>query len=181
LTTRLARFRHAVNGIGDTPTQAQLEAVVALARGLDLREEEIADDLARVRASMAALTLLEEISTGRLPVVGSDSPLRSGDTCHFLGPVRCGRRRSDQLGRLQLTTAWLRFTGQVDASVAWSQVVDIQRAGTDLVVTIDGRRGTFRFTFRSVEEAARCGVIAEHLRSVAASVQAEQAPYSATM
>jgi len=181
LTSRRARFRHAVNGIGDTPTRAQLEEVVAFARGLDLREEEIADDLDRVRASMAALTLLEEISVGQLPVVAMDPPLRSGGTCHFLAPVCCGRRRSDEHGHLQLTTDWLRFTGPVDASVAWSQVIGIQRAGTDLIVTIEGRHGMFRFTFRSVEEAARCGVIAGHLRALAASVEAEQRPYSAMM
>src|SRR5688572_5080249 len=33
------------------------------------------------------------------------------DACHFLAPVRCGRRRTDQFGHLELTTERLRFHG----------------------------------------------------------------------
>src|SRR3954470_14461428 len=167
LTMRLARFRHAVNAIGDTPTRPQLEAVLKMANDLDLHDDEIADDVGRVHASIAALELLEQIESGRLPVVAAAPTLSSGDTCHFVAPVRCGRRRADQFGELFLTTGWLRFAGRVDASVGWNQIADIQRAGKTLVVTVDGRRGAFRFSFQSVEEAVRCGVIAGHLRSAA--------------
>jgi hypothetical protein len=165
LTARLARFRHAVNAIGDTPTRAQLEAVLKMADDLALRHDEIGEDVARVHASMAALELLEQLESGRLPVVAAASALSAGEPCHFAAPVRCGRRRADQYGELLLTAGWLRFAGRVDASVAWSQVTDVQRAGKTLVVTVAGRRGAFRFSFRSAEEAARCGVIAGHLRS----------------
>src|SRR4051812_12715034 len=165
LTARLGRFRHAVNAIGDSPTRAQLEAVLKMANDLDLHDDEIADDVGRVHASIAALELLEQIESGRLPIVAAPAALSSGDTCHFVAPVRCGRRRADQYGELLLTTGWLRFAGRVDASVGWNQIADIQRAGKTLVVTVEGRRGAFRFSFQSIEEAARCGVIAGPLRS----------------
>jgi len=166
LTTRLARFRHAVNAIGDDPTRDQLDDVVTLARALDLRDDEIADDLARVRASMAALSLLDDIAGGRLPVVTSESLLPTGDVCHFVEPVRHGRRRSDQYGQMLLTTRWLKFAGSADLSIAWTQVDDVERADADLVVTTSDRH-SLRFAFNAVEEAARAGVIAAHLRDLA--------------
>jgi hypothetical protein len=166
LAARLARFRHAVNAIGDAPTRGQLEEVLQLARDLDLRDDEIADDLARVRASMAALALLDDIAGGRLPIVATPAPLASGDVCHFVEPARLGRRRSDQYGQMLLTTRWLKFAGTADLSVAWTQVDEVQRAGDDLVITTADRR-PLRFAFNTVEDAARAGVIGGHLRDLA--------------
>lgn len=163
LAARLARFRHAVNAIGDAPTRDQLEGVLTLARSLELREEEIADDATRVRASLAALTLRDEIALGRLPIVETGSALPCDDVCHFLAAVRFGRRRSDLQGQLLLTRDWLKFSGASDLSVAWTQVDEVQRAGPDLVVTLDDRGRGYRFSFRTAEEAARAGVLAAHL------------------
>ncbi len=184
LAARLARFRHAVNSIGDAPTRDLLEDVLGLARELDLRDDEIPDDLARVRASLSALALLGEISGGRLPVVTTESTLTSGDSCHFVAPARLGRRRSDQYGQVLMTTHWLKFSGAADLSVAWVQIDDVQRAGADLVITTADRRRDTRFAFNSVEEAARAGVIARHLRELAqadASAEREQRAFSAMM
>lgn len=166
LTARLGRFRHAVNAVGDRPTRAQLEDVLRLAGELNLREEEIAEDLARVRASMAALALLDDISGGRLPIVTTASALMPGDVCHFVEPVRQGRRRSDRYGQILLTTHWLKFAGTSDLSIAWTQVTDVERAEDDLVITTADRR-SMRFAFTTSEDAARAGVIAAHLRDLA--------------
>lgn len=162
LANRRARFRHAINAVGDSPTRDHLEGLLTLAADLGLRDEEIADDLARVRASLAALSLFEEIASGRLPIV--PNPL-APDACHFVAPARLGRRRADQYGQLLLTTDWLMFTGAATLSIAWTQVDEVLRAGESLMVTAADRRA-LRFAFTTVEDAARAGVIAAHLREL---------------
>jgi hypothetical protein len=167
LAARIGRFRNAVNAIGDNPTRPQLQDVLTLARSLELREHEISDELAQVRASLEALTLREQIEAGRLPVVKPSGPLPPGDDCHFMAPVRFGRRKSDQFGHLLLTTGWLKYRGTLDVSVAWSEVAEVQRAGRDLIVALQDSRRLLRFCCHEVEEAARAGVIAEHLARAA--------------
>jgi len=167
---QLARFRHALNAIGDAPTRAQLEAMLGLARELLPNDPDIKDDITRIHGSLAALALGEDIAAGRLPVVPTVSALPPGASCHFQSAVRIDRRVSDhdqQYGRLLMTTGWLTFRGPSDLSIAWSEVSGVQRAGADLLMTVADSRHVVRFSFHSVDEAARAGVIANHLRQVA--------------
>ena len=62
------------------------------------------------------------LERGDLPAVKPPDPLAPGDTCHYMAPVRFGRRRSDQYGHLVLTGGWLKFRGTGDVSVSWSEV-----------------------------------------------------------
>ncbi len=167
LAVLLGRFRHAVDAIGDAPTREQMDEVLTLARTLGLREEDIIDEVARVRASMVAAALRDEIAVGRMPVVQIESSLPPGDVCHFAAPVRTGRRRTDQAGRLLLTSSWLKFSGTNDLSIAWTQVDEVERSGNDLVVSVGDRSRGCRLSFPTLEDAARCGVIAAHLSQLA--------------
>jgi hypothetical protein len=85
---------------------------------------------------------------------------------HFHTPVRFGRRRSDQYGRLLLTDGWLTFRGSRDLSVAWTEVTSVQRAGSDLLVTIEDQPEVLRFACHSEQDAARGELIAERLRQI---------------
>jgi hypothetical protein len=161
-----------VNAIGDAPTRLQLTAVLDLPRELNLPEQDIADDLVRVRASLAALTLTEEIAAGRMPLVQMTAASTPGAVGHFQTSVRFGRRRSDQFGQLMMTRDLLTFRGPTGLSVAWTEVVDVQRAGADLIVTLADRGRSLRFSCDSVDHAARGGVIAEHLRRSASGAAA---------
>ena len=163
LAVRLARFRHAVNTVGDHPTRAQLEDVIALVHRLQLRDEDVDEEVARLRAALAALRLRDEIKAGTLPVVSSAEPLAPGDVCHFRAAVRFGRRRSDQFGHLLLTSGWVKYRGTIEVSTAWSEVATVERAGVDVIVALQNSRRLLRFCFKDIEEAARAGVIAEHL------------------
>jgi hypothetical protein len=183
LARRLGQFRHELNLIGDQPTRAALEALVQRARDLQLRDDEIGDELAQIRASLEALDLAVQLGQSALPVVPSDEPLAPGDQCHFVTPVRLGRRRADQFGHLTLTTGWLKFRGSLDVSVAWTEVADVQRAGCDVIVSLHDSKRALRFSCHSVSEAARAGVLAQHLASHSGSREAEstEAPYHATL
>ena len=163
LAVRLARFRHAVNAVGDHPTRAQLEELIALVRRLQLRDDEVDEELSQLRAALAGLTLRDEITAGTLPVVASAGPLAPGDVCHFRAPVRFGRRRSDQFGHLLLTSGWVKYRGTIEVSTAWSEVSSVERARNDLIVALQNSRRLLRFCFKDVEQAARAGVLAEHL------------------
>jgi hypothetical protein len=92
-----------------------------------------------------------------------------GDRCHFATPVRFGRRRTDQVGHLLLTSQWLQFRGTVDLSIAWGEVSAIEHTGRDLVIALNGSRRTVRFCCQSDEEAQRAGVTARHLTALAQS------------
>jgi hypothetical protein len=100
---------------------------------------------------------------GELPKVKAPDPLAPGDECHFVTPVRFGRRRADQYGHMVLTSGWLKFRGTVDVSVAWGEVADVQRAGREMVVSLRDSRRLFRFSCHSEAEAARGALIAQHL------------------
>lgn len=163
LAERLGRFRDAVNSVGDSPTREQLESVLELARHLDLREQEISDELRQLRAALDALTLRDQIAAGHLPILTNAGPLPVGEDCHFMSPVRFGRRKVDQFGHLLLTSNWLKFRGALDVSVSWGEVAEVQRAGRDLIVALQDSRRLLRFCCQDVQEAARAGIIAEHL------------------
>ena len=173
LARRLAQFRHEVNTVGDQPTRADLESLLVRARDLALRDEEIAEELARVRAAIDAVDFAGQIARDALPVVASNEPLAPGDVCHFVTPVRFGRRRADQFGHLSLTSGWLKFRGTLDISVAWTEVAAIQRAGRDLIISLHDSKRVLRFLCHSESEAARAGVLAQHLAGMANPQRAE--------
>jgi hypothetical protein len=183
LARRLGQFRHELNIVGDRPTQAELDALIARARELELRDEEIAAELAQIRAAMEALEVANELGRAPLPVVASTEPLAPGDLCHFVAAVRFGRRRSDQFGHLSLTSGWLKFRGALDVSVAWSEVADVQRAGADLIVSLHESTRMLRFSCHTYSEAARAGVLAQHLaiQSRPRGTDSPQAPCQAAL
>jgi hypothetical protein len=176
LVHRLGEFRHAVNALGDDPTRDDLERVLQLAATLGLREDEIRPELAQIRASLDALTLREQMRGGHLPIVSGVESLPAGDDCHFAAPVRFGRRKADQCGRLLLTTGWLKFRGGLDVSIAWSEVGLVQRAGRDIIVALEDSRRILRFTCPTLEDAARGSVIAEYLAQTARRGEPDGAP-----
>lgn len=167
LVRRLAQFRHELNAIGDTPSHAALERLILRANELGLRDEEVTEELAQLRACIEALDLKARVVRGDLPSAEPLDPLPAGDACHFVCPVRFGRRRSDQYGHLMLTTGWLKFRGALDVSVAWSEVASVRRDGREIVVALRESRRMLRFSCHSFSETARGGVLAEHLAQVA--------------
>lgn len=174
LSRRLGVFRHEVNMVGDRPTPESLALLMRRARELELRDDEIADELTRIRASLLALDLERRIERQDLPVVDTDEKLTTGDVCHLATPVRFGRRRSDQWGRLLLTSDWLKFRGALDVSVAWSEISDVQRTDCEVIVAMHESKRVLRFCCQSVGEAAEAGVLARHLSSAAQPRKAEQ-------
>jgi len=165
LVRRLAQFRHELNAIGDSPAADALERLVRRAAELELREEDIHDELEQLRACADAAALKSSLARTGLPVVEPLDPLPPGDACHFVCPVRFGRRRSDQFGHLILSAGWLRFRGALDVSVAWSEVAHVRRDGREIVVSLRESRRMLRFSCQTFLEAARGGAIAEHLAS----------------
>ena len=92
--SRLSTFRHELHLLGGQPPRSDLERLIARARELDLRDEDIAEELAEIRASLAALDLSDRITRDGLPVIVSLNLMPTGEPCHFATPVRFGRRRS---------------------------------------------------------------------------------------
>jgi hypothetical protein len=88
------------------------------------------------------------------------------DHCHFMTPVRFGRRRTDQVGHLAMTTTWLTFRGTVELSVSWAEISNVQHAGRDVIVSLQGTRRLLRFCCPGDEEAMRGAVIARHLTEI---------------
>jgi hypothetical protein len=121
------------------------------------------DKSADAAAELDAVDLANRLKDGDVPTVKAPDPLAPGDACHFAAPVRFGRRRVDQYGHVVLTTGWLKFRGTQDVSVAWDEVADVQRAGREIVVSLEQSRRLLRFSCYSIGEAARGGVIAQHL------------------
>jgi hypothetical protein len=107
--------------------------------------------------------LASRIRQGELPTAQAPDPLAPGDQCHYVTPVRFGRRRADQYGHVVLTSGWLKFRGTLDLSVTWSEVSDIQRAAREIVVVLQDSRRLLRFSCHSELEAARGVVIAQYL------------------
>jgi hypothetical protein len=167
LARRLAEFRHELNAIGDQPARATLERLLQHARTLNLGDDEIGEELAQIRASLEAVDVQAKVEGGELPVVASLDPIAPGDTCHFLCPVRFGRRRADQFGHLLFTSGWVKFRGALDLSVSWSEVASVRRDGRELIVSLHDSRRVLRFACHSLTEAATGGVIAQHLARAA--------------
>ena len=113
------------------------------------------------------LELTGQIARLGLPLVTPPEPLPAGDTCHYLTPVRFGRRRSDQFGHLQLTNAWLKFRGALDVSVSWSEIARVERHGREITVTLVDSPRLFRFVCPSLADAGRGAVIAGYLTASA--------------
>jgi hypothetical protein len=126
-------------------------------------------------AQLEAVALANRLWLGDLPTATPPDALAPGDVCHFVAPVRFGRRRSDQYGHVMLTGGWLKFRGTLDVSVAWGEVAGVQRAGREIVVSLQDSRRLLRFSCHSIAEAARGGVIVQHLAR-AARPQAVDAP-----
>jgi hypothetical protein len=164
---RLAQFRHELNAIGDAPTPAALQRLLARPAELGLRHEEVEEELGQVRAAIEALELQARIARGDMPGADPPDPLAPGDVCHFVAAVRFGRRRSDQFGHLVLTAGWMKFRGALDVSVAWSEVASVRRDGPEIVIRLQDSRRVLRFSCGSYAEAARGGVIADHLARAA--------------
>jgi hypothetical protein len=114
-------------------------------------------------AELEASKLAARLQNGEFPVAVAPDPLAHGDICHFVAPVRFGRRRADQYGHLVLTAGWLKFRGTQDMSVTWDELADAQRAGREIVVSFAGSRRLLRFACHSAAEAARGAVIARYL------------------
>jgi hypothetical protein len=169
----LGAFRHQVRSLANPPTRAELQRLVDLARDLHLQDESISEELAEIRASFEALDLAEHIARGDLPVVISLEPLPEGECCHFVTPVRFGRRRADQFGHLELTTSWLRFHGALDVSVVWPAIAGVQRTGRDVMVSLVDSRRVLRFCCHALSEAARAAVVAQYLLNVARARETE--------
>jgi hypothetical protein len=163
LVRRLAQFRHELHAIGDTPSHETLDALLKRARELGLRDDEVSEELAQLRACCDALDVKAQLARGDMPVAQPLDPLPPGDACHFVSPVRFGRRRADQFGHLVLTSRWLKFRGALDVSVAWSEVSSVRRDGREIVVKLHDSRRVLRFSCQSLSEAAQGSVIAEHL------------------
>ena len=124
-------------------------------------------------SALQASEFAKRIRQGDLPVVHAPEPLSPGDRCHFVTPIRFGRRRSDQYGHLLITSGWLKFRGTLDLSLTWSEVADVQLTGREIVVSLEESRRLLRFSCHSEAEAGRGVLIAEHLVQSARAHTAE--------
>jgi hypothetical protein len=91
------------------------------------------------------------------------------EECHFVTPVRFGRRKTDQAGHLVMTTSWLKFQGRVDLSVSWADVSGVQHEKDSVVVALHDTRRVLRFCCGGDDEAARGATVARHLAEIAHS------------
>jgi hypothetical protein len=155
--------------------------MLEMARELQLHEDLIGDELAEIRASLEGLDLAEQIARHGPPVVASVRPLPGNETCHFATPVRLGRRRSDQVGHLELTSGWLKFHGALDVSIVWAEIADVERAGRDIVVALSPRRRVLRFCCHAIGEGVRGAVVGKYLVNDARMQDAPTDPFSARL
>jgi hypothetical protein len=119
--------------------------------------------------------LSSRLRRGELPMAEAPDPLAPGDQCHFVTPVRFGRRRSDQYGHMVITSGWLKFRGTLDLSVTWSEVAQVQRLAREMIISLQDSRRLLRFSCHSEGEAARGAVIAQHLAQSARAHTADPA------
>ena len=113
-----------------------------------------------------------QIQYGRAQEATSPETGRTGvppasDACHHRASVRFGRRRTDQVGHLLLSTDWLTFQGRVDLHVSWTDIATVQQAGDDLIVSLHDSRRLLRFCCAGSEDAARAAAIGRHLADLA--------------
>jgi hypothetical protein len=167
LVRRLDQFRHELRRLGDNPSRVALERLLRRASELGLGYDDVGEELSEIRACLEALDVQGHLDQGELPVVDCLDPLAPGDACHYVSPVRFGRRRSDQFGHLMFTSGWLKFRGAQDLSVSWSEIGSVRRDGRDLIVALHNSRRVLRYSCHSLAEAAVGGVIAEYLTRLA--------------
>lgn len=163
LLRRLGRLRHELNALENRVSTSDITRVLELIRGIDLRHEQLTDELAQIAASFGALEFAESIGRSGLPVIAALEVLPAGECCHYVGVVRFGRRRGDQFGHLELTSTRVRFRGALDIGVVWSEVEMVRRSGLEVVVSLRESRRLLRFVCATLDEAIRAAVIAEHL------------------
>lgn len=175
-SSRVGIFRHELCTIGKRATRADWQRLLERARELDLRQEDVQEELDEIRMSLEAIDFAERIARDGLPVLASLNPLPPDDRCHFFTPVRFGRRRGDQIGHLEMTSGWVKFHGALDLSVVWTEVATVERAGRDIIVALHDSRRVLRFSCHAPEEAARGAVVARHLHLACRT--APQAPDS---
>jgi hypothetical protein len=181
LVRRLAQFRHELNAIGDSPSRETLERLVQRVAELGLEEQEVREELQQLHACLDAVDLKARLAKGELPSADAPDPMAPGDTCHFVSPVRFGRRRADQFGHLVLSSGWLKFRGALDMSVAWSEIVQVTRAGREILVRLHDSKRVLRFSCHSYAEAARGGVLAEYFAHAAHVEAAAPGHYEASV
>lgn len=165
LASRLDGFRQEVRALGPHPSRADVERLLAVARDLHLRDEDLHEELSELLAGIETLDFADRIAREGLPVVEAPERLPPEEQPHFVTPVRFGRRRSDQCGHLELTNARLRFHGALDVGVAWSEVAAVERTGHEILVSLASSRKLLRFSCYAATEAARGTLIARHLAS----------------
>ena len=96
-------------------------------------------------------------------------PAGPEDQCHFSTSVRFGRRKTDQVGQVALTTLWLQFRGRVDLSVSWADISDVRYTGRDIAISLHESRRLLHLCCLSDDDAARTAAIASHLAGIAQS------------
>ena len=121
------------------------------------------EELDEVRAIVETRDFADRIAREGLPVIESLDPLPPYERCHFVTPVRFGRRRSDQCGHLELTSVRLKFHGALDVSVSWAEVGSVERTGHEIGVSLVHSPRVLRFCCHAISEAARGTVIARQL------------------
>jgi hypothetical protein len=104
-----------------------------------------------------------------LPLTSIPSPPSSEVAC-FTAPVRCGRRRHDEIGHIELTNHRLRFHGTKDINIAWADVATIDRVEREMVISLRERRRQFRFRFHTSDEALHGTELARQLTDSPAAV-----------
>jgi hypothetical protein len=134
-----------------------------MAHNLDLRESDLQAEIEELAAELEQLRLNDDISREGVPVVEPVEPLPAGERCHFVTPVRFGRRRTDQSGRLELTSERLRFLGALDVGVAWTEVSAVSRDGRNIVIALMDSPRVLRFSCESARESARGSTISARL------------------
>lgn len=181
LLRRLAQFRHELHAAGDAPARTVLERLMHRAGDLGLREDEVAEELAQLRACIDAIDLQERLSRGEFPSAKPPDTAAPGETCYFACAVRFGRRRADQFGHLVLSSACLKFRGALDVSVAWGEIASVRRDAREVLVALQESRRVLRFSCHSHTEAAQAGVLAEHLARAARVESTGPAEYQASL
>lgn len=168
----LGDFRRELQSLPNPPSRRDLERLLDFARNLQLEDDSLGEEASEIRASLEALDLADQMARGALPVVDSLDPRTEDGRCHFVTPVRFGRRRSDQFGHLELTTSWLKFRGALDVSIVWTEIVMAERMGREIIVRLADSSRVLRFCCHAPIEAARGSVIAAYLSAAARRRQA---------
>lgn len=175
-SSQLDTFRSELRTLGNQATRAELQRLVERARELGLREEDVLEELDEMRTSIEAIDFAERIAREGLPVITLLNPRPPDDRCHFVTPVRFGRRRNDQIGHLELTSGWVTFRGALDLSVVWTEVAGVERDGREIALSLVDSRRVLRFRCHALEEAARAAVVARHLACGTASQAVDSHP-----